>query len=304
MPRRSRNLVICIDGTGNDERDPYPTNVLKLHRAIDQGEAAQQLSIYHRGVGNEIDNDPFWQKLGFNFGLGANRLRDEAYASLRQAYRPGDKIYIFGFSRGAAIARMLAVQINLFGINGHWVSIEMLGVWDTVAAFGIPMDVLGLPFQQINLFKDFTIARNVRRAYHLLAIDEQRTPFMPTLMNFRSFVNEVWFPGEHNNVGGGWPDSGLSDISLRFMIDRAAELGLRFKPEAVAALQPDPLAQLYTYRTNLPLAPRPIRILADNRDTRRWPQVHQSVLARMEALGEQYQPPNVLTLGRRLKVTL
>lgn len=303
MRQTTRNLIMCIDGTANDETDPYPTNVLKFHRALDASDPERQVSLYQRGVGNEVENtNPLWQKLGFNFGLGATRLRDRAYKRLNQAYRPGDRLFLFGFSRGAAIARMLAVEINQQGLGGQWVAVEMLGVWDTVASFGVPLDVLGIPLQQVNLFKNFTIARNIKKAWHLLAVDEDRVPFRPTPMNFAVNIEEIWFPGEHNNVGGGWPDSRLSDISLKFMIDRASERGLRFRPEALAALRPNPLGQIYPSLLQLPREPRPLRVLVDDEITRKWPTVHASVFQRMEALGPDYQPPNVLAWGKRVKV--
>jgi hypothetical protein len=86
--------------------------------------------------------------------------------------------------------------------------------------------------------------------FHALSLDERRSQFFPTLFDEkpaeasvapRPRIEQVWFRGTHSGVGGGYLDSGLSDISLRWMLDRAVECGLRVNPEKVARLAPNPL---------------------------------------------------------------
>lgn len=137
------------------------------------------------------------------------------------------------------------------------VPIEFLGVWDTVGALGVPVRPLRWISGARHRFHDTELSASVRRACHALAIDERRAPFEPTLWTCEpkpgQRVEQVWFCGAHSDVGGGYPDSGASDIPLRWMIDRAAEAGLLFdaalyRPERLVA---DPLSPLHDSRKGL-----------------------------------------------------
>ena len=107
-----RDFIISIDGTSNDPTDENITNVLKLHRALVH-QQQHQVARYYAGVGNEFEYGRLVQKLGFIFGVGARRLRKRVYQDLVQQYRPGDRLFIFGFSRGAAIARWLSSVVRI-----------------------------------------------------------------------------------------------------------------------------------------------------------------------------------------------
>ncbi len=100
----------------------------------------------------------------------------------------------------------------------------MLGCWDTVGSFGVAKTIAGINFQQLNMFKDLTIPDNVAQAYHMLALDEQRDSFEPTLMDPDPIrperIIEVWFAGDHANIGGGWATDSLSDVTLDFLLRR------------------------------------------------------------------------------------
>lgn len=163
---------------------------------------------------------------------------------------------LFGFSRGAAIARLLARVIDARGapktlwtlrlFGRHWtiwqsgkkrpIPINVLGCWDTVGAFGIAKTIAGVNFQKINMFKDLSIPENVERAYHLVALDEMRDSFEPTLMDPDPIsperIVEVWFAGDHANVGGGWATDKLSDVTLDFLL-RQVSSGYAHEPGAV-----------------------------------------------------------------------
>jgi uncharacterized protein (DUF2235 family) len=121
--------------------------------------------------------------------------------------------------------------------------IDFIGVWDTVGALGIPTD---LPlwkqvsaawhgWEQLWGFHDTELSSHVRYAYHALAIDETRAPFKPTLWTHtdptvEQTVEQVWFAGVHTEVGGGSADTGLSDIALIWMVEKARACGLEFTP--------------------------------------------------------------------------
>ena len=144
----------------------------------------------------------------------------------------------------------------------------VIGVWDTVGALGIP--ALGPRWlkpivTRINHrweFHDTNLSTRVRGAFHALAIDEKRAAFAPTLWHQQSGADgqelkQVWFTGVHCDVGGGYPDTSLSDITLLWMAERAREYGLKFVPRALSAdgptrmtpgenidfkVEPDPMA--------------------------------------------------------------
>ncbi len=241
----SSKIIICLDGTGNDPEDAIQevskngvveddniSNVLKFHLLAGGNLENDQLSkkqksFYYSGVGTK--GTIFRRTLASMFAnFEPKWIRDKAYKDLCNNYRDGDQIYIFGFSRGAAIARMLASKISDEGINDHNPTIKLLGVWDTVAAMGAPnLKDNTRPISDV-LFENGTIADAIENAIHLVAIDERRKAFRPILMNTSNKVEEVWFSGVHSDIGGGYNKDGLSDITLEFMLHRASAQGLEF----------------------------------------------------------------------------
>jgi uncharacterized protein (DUF2235 family) len=125
--------------------------------------------------------------------------------------------------------------------------ISMLGVWDTVGSLGIPA-IFGGVSPLIYGFLDTGLHPNVSHAYHALAIDERRAEFPPTLWTSeptaQQVIEQVWFAGAHSDVGGGYAasdvDSGstLSDVTLGWMMGKAAALELEFAPESTASFVP------------------------------------------------------------------
>ncbi len=109
-----RNLALCLDGTWNSDDSSSPTNVVKTHRAIRSTTAAgtEQLSYYDRGVGT----GRFDRFRGGVLGLGLARNVELAYQWLTSNYLPRDRLFLFGYSRGAYAARSLAGLIGLCGI--------------------------------------------------------------------------------------------------------------------------------------------------------------------------------------------
>ena len=271
-----KNIVVCLDGTNNtpgqtDLGRVAQTNVLKLFDMLKQERSQgpvlktlvptagqfdatltkrygnKQIAFYYSGVGNSIENSPILDGLGLATGLGADSIVDRAYIDIMRVYRPGDRIFLFGFSRGAAIARLLARAIDQKGaprkiwslrlFGRHWtvwksdskqhdVPIAVLGCWDTVGAFGVAKKIAGIDFGKVNAFKDLSIPDNVQQAYHFVALDEQRDSFAPNLMDPDPItperIVEVWFSGDHSNVGGSWATDKLSDVTLDFMLTKVS----------------------------------------------------------------------------------
>ena len=218
----SQSLIVCCDGTWDRPKEasggvPTCTNVLKLHNGLastaKSGE--RQQALYHDGVGADGGKLEHW--LGGLFGKGlAQNVRD-CYQFLATHFTPGDRIYLFGFSRGAYTARSLAGMVRNCGIlrpgqldlideafklyrdrgddsapsgararafrSGHaWhdeTPIHVVGVWDTVGSLGFPS-----PIPLVHRwwgFHDSDLSRIVSNAFHGIAIDERRRPFQPTI---------------------------------------------------------------------------------------------------------------------------
>lgn len=205
-------LVFCFDGTWNGRDDLTPTNIRRLHRGL---RTRDQVSFYFAGPGNEDENDWLGEKLGGAFGWGSDGIRDDAIKVLEAVYRPFDSISVFGFSRGATIARMFCGHVAKEGVNGFSPGISFLGCFDTVAAF--------LPFgpAQQGIWHDLHVHEKVKTVCHALALDEDRKTFEPNLMNKRDNITEMWFRGVHADIGGGFEDSRLSDVVLGWMKQRA-----------------------------------------------------------------------------------
>lgn len=155
--------------------------------------------------------------------------------------------------------------------GSHDIGIHLIGVWDTVGALGIP-DHLGV----LNLlddpdkykFHDTALSRLVAHARHAIALDEMRGAFQATLwtkVEPGRDVKQVWFPGVHCDVGGGYVETGLSDGALKWMIDEAAALGLGFNDKLTGQIRPDCRALLHNSLDglfkHLPTQPRSAPLL-------------------------------------------
>ncbi|MHB8744629.1 MAG: T6SS phospholipase effector Tle1-like catalytic domain-containing protein [Sulfuricaulis sp.] len=116
-----KNLVVCCDGTDN-EFGAENTNVVQLFSLLRQ-HPATQLAFYHPGLGTFPASGAwtplakwFTRRLGAAFGFGLSQNIADAYGFLMQNYVPGDRIYLFGFSRGAYTVRVLAALIHVCGL--------------------------------------------------------------------------------------------------------------------------------------------------------------------------------------------
>ncbi len=255
-----RNLIIGCDGTWNDT-DSGLTNVAKILNACS---SAKQVTHYEEGVGTA-----HWEALpGGIYGKGLDRQILGAYRFLRKRFadtdwkREENKVFIFGFSRGAYAARRLAGLINHSGIPVQAEDVEQ--AWqlylkgDTAGAdvlkqrgslFDIPVEMLGV-WDTVKTttdedFNDNDLPGCVVAGYHAMAIDEKRKFFPVVEWKKTMKIRQKWFSGVHCDVGGGYEECGLSDIALKWMIDHAYGHGLRFKASAVNQLTPDPCDTLH-----------------------------------------------------------
>lgn len=227
-------LIFCFDGTCNspDTFDDYLedtsiTNVLKLHAMFGgsllplnskNSALPKQHSFYYSGVGTRGG----WlaKKINAMFAPpygDLDEILESAFNDLDKNYNDGDEIFIFGFSRGAAIARMFASKVS------H--PIKFVGVFDTVAATRGSLDLSPNTFPASGIvFENGTMGKHISESVHLLSLDEKRVLFQPTLFNKDDRITEVWFSGVHSDIGGGYWFDGLSDITLQFMIDRVKNM--------------------------------------------------------------------------------
>lgn len=130
-----------------------------------------------------------------------------------------------------------AAQAQAFRLEHAWgdkSTIKFLGIFDTVGALGAPLGVItGWIVDKLfqTAFHDTQLSSIIESAYHAVAVDEHRLLFEPTLMQPNKQHNpanfeQKWFPGVHSNIGGGYSDTGLSDLTLRWMASKADVHGL------------------------------------------------------------------------------
>ena len=208
-----RNLCVFIDGTNQDRSKAEcatDSNVVRLYYAspnVGEGDV-QQRCYYRKGVGTRSHETITGAALGFGLDERITEakmwLDDECKMAREDGCEP--RIYLFGFSRGAFAARVLATFLKR--------DIEMIGVWDTVNATpGNDFGIADLPSY-------------VKHAYHAMAIDERRSIFDVFRFNPTDTITERWFAGSHTDVGGGYENHELADIALHWMAVKAASHGL------------------------------------------------------------------------------
>ena len=128
----NKNILIFADGTGQAgglTPDQKLSNIYKLYRACRAGpesciDQRQQVAFYDAGLGTSQDGGRFgpvlWRRLlvlwSAATGRGISRNITDCYEALLRLYEPGDRIYLFGFSRGAYTVRCLGGVLNLCGI--------------------------------------------------------------------------------------------------------------------------------------------------------------------------------------------
>lgn len=323
-----KNIIILMDGTwdkANETTDGVitPTNVEKLNTFLIKNN--QQLTYYDDGVGADVIG--LSKLIDGATGLGINDKIIQGYQFIMQNYNTNDNIYLFGFSRGAYTVRYIADFVahmgllklignetstqqfqrvnnyflqyqqvrnnNSFTINENIANeckIQMLGVWDTVGALGVPLSFLNSLNRDLYEFHDNVLHANVLTGYQALAIDEEREDFQPCLWSQREGIEQVWFAGVHCDIGGGYIACGLSDIALQWMVSAIQRQKTIFIDEVeIKNIKPNPLDKLHNSDSTFPfdiLAHKP-RFIPDNS------LIKTSVKARMEDLALGYVPTNL-----------
>jgi uncharacterized protein (DUF2235 family) len=285
---RSDQVAMYDDGVGTSSFKPVAIlggafgyglkrNVLSLYKFLCRNYKSRQ-DYQAEGIQSE-DDDIF----AFGFSRGAFTIRvlvglvldqglvnyeteDELDRKTKAAYRQ---------YRAKNFKTYTGIEVLFRWIRSWFVSashdsaqravshVRFLGLWDTVAAYGFPVDELTrgvsrylwpleLPNRQLDTDR-------VRKACHALSIDDERTTFHPVLWDETDIprppiqrcgirrtrserVSQVWFAGVHANVGGGYPDDSLAHVSLTWIMQEASYCGLRFKRPPVA--DPDAVINL------------------------------------------------------------
>ncbi|GAA5072754.1 DUF2235 domain-containing protein [Roseibacterium beibuensis] len=265
--RPPQTHVVLLDGTMSSLRKGWETNIGLTYRLLLDLPSDANVTVYY---------EPGIQWRGVRraheviAGIGINRQIRRAYLFLARNYRPGDRIILMGFSRGAYAVRSLAGLIDKMGLLRpaqvdedtldrvydfyrhapectearalkaalchERVSVDFLGVYDTVRALGIRWPILWRLLPMPHPFHSHILGPSVRCARQALALEETRDVYAPVMWTCPpdepapSHVQQMWFRGTHGDVGGqidGWsPARGLSNIPLVWMLGEAEAAGL------------------------------------------------------------------------------
>jgi uncharacterized protein (DUF2235 family) len=279
----AKNVVLCCDGTANEFK-ANRTNVVRLAYTLRQ-DPSSQVSFYHPGLGTmeavgaiTSVGRKVTKLLGLAIGYGLEADIRDAYVFLMNHFEPDDRLFMFGFSRGAYTVRCVTSLLHMYGLirkgneplvpyairmamainkydrkpnkraeveeifqlakefKAHFSDMPctpyFVGVWDTVSSVGWIENPIHLPYTSNN--PDIQIGR------HAVAIDERRAFFRtnlwhPTPDGGPKDVKQVWFPGVHCDVGGGYPETEahLSKFPLAWMLREATAAGLKTDPARV-----------------------------------------------------------------------
>lgn len=229
--------VIILDGTLASLEPDSHSNAGFAYLLLREPAPGNRRSVYYE-PGLQWQN---WrQTLDVMQGRGINRQIRRAYGYLASHYRPGDRIFLMGYSRGAYAVRSLAGVIDRVGLLIHdnaternvtlayrhyergpdsaasrafvtrfchpAAPIQMVGVWDTVKALGLRLPGLWMLTEHRHAFHNHQLGASVRHGFHALALHETREVFEPVLWTcppgWEGNVEQVWFRGSHGDIGG------------------------------------------------------------------------------------------------------
>ncbi|MEC3863190.1 DUF2235 domain-containing protein [Mesobacterium sp. TK19101] len=232
--RGQRDHVIILDGTMSSLKPGEETNAGLTYRLLQE---VPGLSLFYE-AGVQWDS---WRSTpDVIMGRGINRQIRRAYGFLASRYRPGDRIFLMGYSRGGFAVRSLAGMIDRIGLlrsekaternirqiyrlyqfapesdTAHafakgrchaTAKIEAVCVWDSVKALGLRLPILWRFHDDMHAFHNSELGPTIRRGFHALALDETRRAFAPVLWTsppgFSGRVEQMWFKGTHGDIGG------------------------------------------------------------------------------------------------------
>lgn len=235
--RESVDHVVLLDGTMSSLAAGEESNVGLIYKLLEEVSGSGRVSLYYEAGTQWSD----WSKtLDVIEGRGINRRIRRAYGWLASRYRPGDRIFLIGYSRGAFAVRSLAGVIDRVGLlrqeeaiermvqqafrhyqinNGgearevfsdlhcrRDVPIEMIGCFDTVKSLGLRAPFVWKWSEIRHSFHNHQLGHHIRHGFHALALDETREAFRPILWECEpdraGSVEQVWFRGSHSDVGG------------------------------------------------------------------------------------------------------
>lgn len=279
LPSRtmSKNIILCLDGT-SDEVNSSPSNVLRLFHCLEQSD--QQTIRYEPGIGSLMDPEKLSplaklakKGLDLSAAFGLREKVIEGTRFLAENFEPGDRIILFGFSRGAYTARAVAGMIHMFGLPRRehtnllpymWErfvnneaapgSPDASQLFETAAKFkkyfGAPsqpkFDFVGLfdsvsSFGFLGMYRTLAFTRanpDIRILRQAAAIDERRAhfPLNAVEQGPGQDYRTVWFSGVHSDIGGGQADSksALAKVTLVWMLEECRQNGIHVD-EAMAA---------------------------------------------------------------------
>ena len=205
------------------------------------------------------------------------------------------------------------IQEKIKSAHRKNIPIKFLGLWDTVDAYGMPIEELQQGINWVvwpTQFANYKLSDKVERACHALALDDERKTFHPRIWREAESKNperilQVWFAGMHSNVGGGYPDDQLSYVSLEWIMSEARSRGVLFEAGALAQVSAakSAFARIYDSRKGLGAyyryAPREIDMGTYTRfdpatetetSVAIAPIVHGSVIMRMARGTDDYAP--------------
>ena len=312
-----KNIIICCDGTGN-EYGKNNTNVVQTYEiAIKDG---NQVVYYDPGVGTggwEYEEDTFTLKSKADLATGKGLQKNvvDAYIFLMNSYEAGDKVYLFGFSRGAFTVRSLGGMLYKCGLlktdhhnlveyaskiyntdKNHEIAagfkktfcrpcpVYFIGVWDTVES---------LVLNAGKKFHDGKLNPEVSYGYHALSIDERRKDFPPfpweeESKNADQIIEQVWFAGVHSDVGGFYEERGLSNVAFQWMMEKAKSCGMKFDDAKLKKFVPNPLDEDHkSFKGFWKFRGSRKRKIKDGA------KLHVSVVERLNSPSVKYKPTNL-----------
>ena len=231
---RARTHVVLLDGTMSSLEPGCETSIGLIYRLLERD--TTHCLYYEPGIAWRG-----WRHVTeIMAGVGINHQIRRGYMFLANRYRPGDKVFLIGYSRGAYAARALAGMVDRIGLllpehadeetvlaaYEHYrrdpthpearsfasrfchkrAGITAVAVFDTVQAVGIRWPLLWRLFPAVHAFRSHRLGQSVAHGFHAMALDETRVAYALDRWRTRGTrtrsVEQVWFRGTHGDLGG------------------------------------------------------------------------------------------------------